>query len=149
MAFSASEVIARPVDEVWNAATDWARAPEWMKGLEALRPLDDGPVGKGSRLAFQSRRSEREARIVEWEPGRRLILQSRQGGITADYAYSFGECAGGTIVTLNAGCRGEGLFWRLASPLIAFKMARADGGQVKALKRMVEQSAESSSARAE
>ena len=138
MGFSATETIGRPKAEVWGAATDWARAPQWMKGIEELRPLQEGPVGEGTRLGFRARGSERETTIVGWDPGRRLALRSRQGGVTADYVYRFEDCPGGTRVTLDAECRGEGLGWRLVTPLIGLLMAHADGGQPRALKKMIE-----------
>ena len=138
MGFRATETIGRPQSEVWRAATDWGKAHRWMKGIEDLRRLSEGPVGEGTRLGFNARGSERETEIVVWEPGERLALRSRQGGITADYVYRFEGCPEGTRVTLDADCRGEGIGWRLVTPLIGMLMARADGGQLAALKRMVE-----------
>ena len=138
MGFRASETIGRPKGEVWDAATDWDRAPRWMKGIDRMRLLKEEPVGEGTTLGFRARGRERETTIVGWVPGRRLALQSRQGGVTADYVYEFEDCPGGTRVTLDAECRGEGIGWRLLTPLIGFLMARADGGQLRELKRMIE-----------
>ena len=138
MGFHVSETIERPRHEVWAAATDWTRAPAWMKGVEELRRLDAGPVKPGSKLSFRARGSERESTIVDWSPSEKLSLRSRQGGISADYVYRFEDCGEGTRVTLDAECRGEGMGWRLAAPLIGFLMARADGGQLRALKQMIE-----------
>lgn len=89
MAFSVTETIERPRAEVWAAATDWAKAHEWMAGVEQLRAWGDGPVGEGTSLGFRARGRERETRIVGWNPGKTLALRSRQGGITADYVYRF------------------------------------------------------------
>lgn len=138
MGFSMSATIARPRADVWTAATDWTRAPRWMNGVDELRALENGPMGEGTKLGFRARGSERESTIVGWEPGQCLALRSRQGGITADYVYRFEDCDEGTRVSLDAECRGEGLGWRLATPLIGFLMARADRGQVQALRQMIE-----------
>jgi uncharacterized protein YndB with AHSA1/START domain len=141
MAFRVSETIRRPRRHVWAALTDWDKAPSWMKGVDELRRLDEGAVGEGTRLSFKARGTERETIIVAWEPGERLVLQSRQGGVTADYEYIFCDALDGTQVTLYAECSGEGVGWRLAMPLIRFLMARADSGQLRDFKAVVEDAA--------
>ncbi len=138
MAFSSAETVRRPRAQVWAAATNWSRASQWMKGVDELRVVQQGPVGEGSKLAFRSRGSERETIFVTWLPDEKLALRSRQGGITAEYVYGFADCPEGTRVTLEASCHGEGLGWRLAAPLIGFLMASADGSQLRALKTMIE-----------
>ena len=89
MAFSASETILRPRAQVWAAVTDWSRACQWMKGVDELRVVQQGPVGEESKLAFRSRGSERESTVTTWLPDEKLVLCSRQGGITAEYEYGF------------------------------------------------------------
>ena len=138
MGFSAAETIARPRAQVWAAVTDWGRASQWMNGVDELRVIQQGSVGKGTKLAFRSRGSERETTVTTWLPGEKLALCSRQGGITAEYVYGFTDCPEGTRVTLAASCRGEGLGWRLAAPFIGLLMAKADGGQLRALRTMIE-----------
>ena len=138
MAFRVTETIRRPRQHVWAALTDWSSAPNWMKGVDELRPLDEGAVGEGTRLSAKARGTERETIIVAWEPAERLVLQSRQGGVTADYEYRFCDSVDGTQVTLHAECTGTGFRWRLAMPLIRFLMARADSGQLRDFKALVE-----------
>ena len=137
MGFEATALIARPVDEVWAALTDWRRAPEWMSGIDGMA-ADGAATGEGTRLVFRSRGAERESTVVGWSPPNRLALQSVQGGVTALYEYACEPADGGTRLTLRAGCRAEGLGWRLALPLIGVLMKRADSGQVSALKRLIE-----------
>lgn len=139
--FQATERIAGSREEVWACLTNWQRAPEWMKGIEEMRALTDGPVGEGTRLVFRSRGAERETTVVAWAPPHRLALRSQQGGMTATYEYTCEPEDRGTRLTLRARCEAQGFGWRLASPLIGFLMKRADSGQVMALKRLVEQPA--------
>lgn len=80
MTIHVSETIGRPRSEVWAAATDWDRAPRWMKGVQDMHVLSEGPVGEGATLGFNARGSERETTIVTWNPGALLALRSRQGG---------------------------------------------------------------------
>lgn len=131
--FQVSEVIERPVEEVWGFLTSWEHAPQWMKGVEWIRPAEGGPVGPGTRLRFSSRGAEHESTIVTWRPPYELTLLSTQGGITATYQYTCQPVAGGTEVKLQAGCAARGP-WRLVRPLISFMMKRADSPQVAALK---------------
>lgn len=137
--FEATVHIARAPEEVWAHLTDWARASEWMNGVEEVRPAGDGPPGEGTRILFRSRGSERESTIVGWSPPELLALRSRQGGMTATYEYSCAPEADGTRLSLHARCEASGLGWRLAGPLIQLLMKRADSGQVAALKRVLEE----------
>ena len=136
--FRATEHIASSVEEVWACLTNWRRAPEWMRGIEAMHVIGDGPVGEGTRLAFRARGADRESTIVAWSPPHRLALRSRQGGMTATYEYTCKPENRGTRLTLRARCEARGVGWRLAGPLVRFLIKRADSGQVTALKRLVE-----------
>lgn len=138
--FQASAHVERPVEAVWRCLTDWNRAPEWMTGIDEMRPADGAAAGEGSRLKFRSRGTDRDTLIVVWSPPERLALRSVQGGMTATYEYTCAPERDGTRVTLNARCEAKGLGWRMVSPLIRLLMKRADSGQVAALKRLVETS---------
>ncbi|MCY3571644.1 MAG: SRPBCC family protein [Chloroflexi bacterium] len=134
---SASETIDRPADEVWAVLTDWPNAVHWMNGIESMSI--DGETVEGARVQFSARGQDRESVIAQCEPGRSVTLQSRQGGVTADYRYSIepvGESS--CLVSLEADCQFSGLPFRLLGPLIGFAIRRTDGGQIAALKRVIE-----------
>ncbi len=135
--FSVQENISRPVEEVWDALTDWGRASQWM-GTGDLRPVATGPVGSGTRLTFEARGAERESEIVAWEPPKRMALRSKQGGMTAVYEYRCEGQGAGTEVTLDARCWGTGFLWKMLAPLIGILMKRTDSGQLIALRKMIE-----------
>lgn len=138
MAFRVAVHIDRPAEEVWAELTDWSAASRWMVSGE-LRPLGDAQVGEGSRLAFESRGKTHESEVVAWEPPKRLALQSTQSGMTALYEYRCEPGAsGGSDVTLDARCWGNGLVWKLLAPLIGYAMQRADSGQLTKLKTLIE-----------
>ncbi|MFQ5552001.1 MAG: SRPBCC family protein [Gemmatimonadales bacterium] len=136
--FSATETIDRPIGEVWRFMTDWSKTTTWMRGIDAMRPLGEGPVREGTRLAFSARGAERESTIVAWQPPNALTLRSVQGPVTAIYEYRCQGVGGRTVVTLDARCSAEGILWKLAHPMIVFMMKRVDGGQLAALKRCLE-----------
>lgn len=136
-AFRASEIIDRPVEDVWIALTDWTNAHRWMPGVESL--LAEGDIAVGTKLTFRARGKDRPSQIVKLESGTSLTLQSVQGGVTADYTYSLrsrGDEA--TDATLVAECETEGILWTALSPVIRFAVRRTDSRQLEALKAMIE-----------
>lgn len=138
--FEVSETIDRPIDSVWSLMTDFDRAPEWMAEVVRIERDPSVPPCLGTKLATYVKRSKAamQTEIVAWTPPEELALASRQGGISAIYRYRLAPAASGTHVTLNASCTAQGLLWRLLHPLIFIMMKRADGGQLAALKALVE-----------
>jgi uncharacterized protein YndB with AHSA1/START domain len=129
-AFVATETIARPVETVWGILTDWDRAPDWMPGVEEAH-------ADGATLRFRARGKERTSRISALDPGRSITLTSVQGGVRADYLYTIAPAGEGTRTTLTADCECTGL-WRVAAPALRRLIRRTDGGQLTALKRLIE-----------
>ena len=134
---SVSETIDRPPDEVWSVLTDWPGAVRWMNGIESMSI--DGETVEGAHVRFHTRGQDRDSVITHCEPGRSITLRSQQGSVTADYRYSI-EAVGDSSsrVSLEAECQFSGLLYRLLGPLIGFAIRRTDGGQVAALKRVIE-----------
>jgi hypothetical protein len=133
--FHVTETIDCSSELVWAVVTDWSKAGYWL-GVDGLKPAGKGKVGKGTQLAFTARGAVHTTRISRWEPNRALTLESVQGGVTVVYAYTLWEEDGATKVELQAECSAAGWFWKLLLPMIAFFMARADAGQLKALKQL-------------
>ena len=77
------------------------------------------------------------SRISAVEPGRSITLTSVRGGVRADYRYAPTPAGAGARTTLTADCEFTGL-WRLAAPALRGLIRRRDGGQLTALKRLVE-----------
>ncbi|MFI5492202.1 SRPBCC family protein [Actinoplanes sp. NPDC051859] len=133
-AFIASASIDRPATDVWARLTDWPAATAWMPGVQSIR-VD------GQRLIFRSRGRDRAGRVETVEPGRTVIVHSSQGGVTAAYTYTCTPDGARTTVTLTADCRAGGI-WRPFGGLLRAAIRRADGGQVNALKRVIEGAAQ-------
>jgi uncharacterized protein YndB with AHSA1/START domain len=134
---SVSETINASSDQVWKVLTDWPGAVRWMNGIESMSI--DGETVEGARVRFFTRGQERDSLFTHCDPGRSVTLRSQQGGVTADYTYSV-EAVGDSLsrVSLEAECHFSGLRYRLLGPLIGFAIRRTDGGQIAALKRVVE-----------
>jgi uncharacterized protein YndB with AHSA1/START domain len=136
-AFERATRIQRRPDEVWAALTDWEHATEWMPGVEAIAPVD-GQGGVPSKLRFSARGKDRDAMVRAWEPDRRLVLESTQGGVTAIYEYLLAANGPATDMRLRASCVTRGALWRLASPLLVVAMRLTDGPQLKRLRTAIE-----------
>ena len=134
-AFDVETWIDRDPQVVWKRLTDWERAADWMAGIDALEA--DGPSAAGTRLAFLARGKRRESVIAGLEPGRSLVLTSRQGPVEATYTYRIEPERGGTRLRLLAECDVAGPL-RLLAPLLRAAIKRADGGQPEALRRVLE-----------
>lgn len=133
--FEAIATIDRPGPEVWRHLVDWAHWPDWMQGIDACRgPQQPAP---GAELTFTARGAERQSTIREWVAGKRLVLESTQGPVTAIYTYECSPDGAGTRLRLRAHCRARGPM-RLLMPIVRFAMKRVDGGQPAALKARVE-----------
>jgi uncharacterized membrane protein len=131
VAFTATQVIDRPAATVWRTLTDWPHAPGWMAGVDSVTPVDD------TTLRFVARKRERTSRITAVRPGESITLRSVQGGVRADYTYSVEAVGATTRATLVADVTTTPL-WRPLAPLLRTLIRRTDGGQLDALKRLVE-----------
>ena len=137
MTFSVEERIDAPSAEVWRHLADPALMVEWMDGVESMRSGNGGALMEGGELLFRSRRKERSSTVVELRPERAMTLRSVQGPVTATYRYRMAPDDRGVRVTLDADCKARGVAF-LFKPLISFMIRRVDGGQLKALKTIVE-----------
>ena len=140
--FRVTTMIERPQGKVWAFMTDLANAPAWMKGVEQIASVGNGPMRAGARFRTISnaggRGVEHETEMAVWEPMTRFALKSDQGGISAVYEYRCAPEGRGTRVDLHAACTARGLAWRLLHPLIAYMMRRHDGDQLERLRRALE-----------
>lgn len=130
-AFTATQVINRPADTVWRVLTDWHHAPDWMPGVDSVTPVDD------TTLRFVARQRERTSEITAVRPGETITLTSVQGGVRADYTYTVEPVGTTTRATLVADVTTTPL-WRPVAPALRALIRRTDGGQLDALRQLVE-----------
>jgi carbon monoxide dehydrogenase subunit G len=140
--FTAETLIDAPIARVWVIMTDFARAPEWMPGIEAVEPVDDTIPGAGKQyhvtLSTSGRGAERIMSLAGWQPPNGFTLASREGNVTARYIYVLEAREDSTRVVLTGTCTARGLLWRALAPLITWLMARHDRPQMALLKNLVE-----------
>lgn len=128
-------LIEAPRSLVWRTLTDWSRASEWMSEASDMRQVTE-PLEVGTVLTFRAQKSERTSTVEALDPGRMIALASDGPGVHAVYTYTLEEVDGGTRVHLVADVEARGPM-KLLGPTIRSSIAKADGGQLDALARMM------------
>jgi uncharacterized protein YndB with AHSA1/START domain len=135
--------IDRPRAEVAAFASDLDRTTQWYRNITSVDWQTPRPARVGSRVAFQARFLGRRLaytyEVRELVPGERLVMGTRQGPFPMETTYTWEDTpSGGTRMTLRN--RGEPAgFGRLAGPMTAAAMRRANRGDLRALKAILEQ----------
>ncbi len=135
VAFAAAETIAASPARVWAVLIDFEQAHRWMGEVTFVDA--SGPIEAGTELRFETRGKTITTQVVGYEAERSLVLRSTQGPVTAEYAYALVPEGDGTRVTLEATCEARG-FAALFAPFIRGAIRKTDGGQITALKAVVE-----------
>jgi len=134
-------VIDRPRERVATYTGDPSRAPEWYVNIESVEWKTPPPVAVGSRVAFIAhflgRRLAYTYEIVELVPGERLVMRTAEGPFPMETTYTWETSGSGTRMTLRN--RGEPSgFARLAAPILAAAMRRANRKDLARLKAILE-----------
>ena len=133
--------IAAPPERVAGYAADPAHAPDWYANIDSVEWLTPPPVALGSRMAFVARFLGRRLaytyEVIEFVPGRRLLMRTAQGPLPMETTYDWEPDGAGTRMSLRN--RGEPAgFAGIAAPLMAAAMRRANRKDLRALKAIVE-----------
>ena len=134
--------IARPRADVAAYACDPDNAAEWYENIKAVEWRSSPPLGVGSRVAFVAaflgRRLDYTYEVRQLVPGERLVMSTDKGPFPMETTYEFSDAAGGaTRMTLRN--RGEPSgFSKMAAPLMAKAMRRANGADLRRLKALLE-----------
>ena len=135
-------VIDRPCVEVAAYAADPSHAPDWYTNIESVSWRSEPPVRVGSTMDFVARFLGRRLaytyEVVDLVPGERLVMRTAQGPFPMETTYTWQPVDGGrTRMTLRN--RGEPAgFGRIAAPVMAAAMRRANEKDLAALKRILE-----------
>jgi len=141
-AFTVSELIRKPIDDVWAVAGDPTRFPEWMQGVDEVEYPDEGAMEAGARLPItvtdRGRTRTSTLKLVDWDPPRRFAIAAGNETAGTLYRYSFEPARDGTatraVLEAEVAIQGK---WRFVAWLLKKGMKRADGGQLRALARLV------------
>jgi uncharacterized membrane protein len=135
-------VIDRPVGQVAGYAGDPSNAPRWYKNIESVDWKTPPPMTVGSKLAFVAhflgRRLAYTYEVIDLIPGRRLVMRTAEGPFPMETTYTWDAVGEGrTRMTLRNRGNPSG-FSRIAAPLMAGAMRRANRQDLDNLKNLLE-----------
>lgn len=135
-------VIGRPIDVVSSYAADPTNAPDWYDNIEAVEWRTPPPLVLGSQVAFvahfMGRRLAYTYEVVELVPGERLVQRTAEGPFPMETTYSW-TAVDQDSTRMSLRNRGEPAgFSRLAAPLMASAVRRANKRDLAKLKSILE-----------
>ncbi len=139
---STNVLVSRPREPVAAYACDPDNAPIWYANIERIEWRTARPLAVGTQLSFVARFLGRRLaytyEVVELVPGRRFVMRTAEGPFPMETTYTFEEASGGTRMTLRN--RGEPSgFSKVAAPLMATAMRRANRADLRMIKHLIEQ----------
>ena len=140
---STNIVIRRPREHVAAFAGNPENAPAWYVNIKEVRWESPPPVALGSQIAFVATFLGRELaytyEIIDLEPGRRLVMSTREGPFPMETTYTWEDTAdGSTRMTLRNRGSPSG-FSALLAPVLASSMRSANRKDLQKLKEILEQ----------
>ena len=134
-------VIDKPRATVSQYAGDPTNAPHWYANIQSVRWQTPPPVGVGSRLDFVARFLGRTLaytyEVIEYGPDR-LVMRTAEGPFPMETTYTW-TSIDDTRTRMTLRNRGEPTgFARVAAPMMASAMRRANEKDLARLKRILE-----------
>ena len=134
--------IQRPRPDVASFASDPDNAVAWYENIGAVEWKSPRPVAIGSRVAFIARFLGRRLaytyEVQDIVADERLVMTTFEGPFPMETTYTWEDApSGGTRMTLRNRGEPSGL-GRLASPLVATAMRRANRKDLRRLKSLLE-----------
>lgn len=117
-------------------------APAWYENIKSVDWKTERPLAVGSRIAFAAtflgRRLAYTYEVTTLVPGERLVMSTADGPFAMETTYIWQDTAhGGTRMTLRN--RGEPAgFSKVAAPMLAGAMRRANRKDLTRLKEILE-----------
>jgi hypothetical protein len=134
--------IRRPVAEVAAYAADPSNAPHWYVNIESADWETPPPLRVGTRVAFTARFLGRRLaytyEVVDFVPCERIVMRTSEGPFPMETTYTWSAAPPhATRMTLRN--RGEPSgFGKLAAPLMARAMRRANRKDLARLRSILE-----------
>jgi Polyketide cyclase / dehydrase and lipid transport len=134
--------IARERSAVAAYAVDPDRATEWYENIKAVEWRTPPPLAVGSQLAFVAtflgRRIAYTYEVVEHVPAERFVMRTAEGPFPMQTTYAWQDAPdGGTRMTLRNAGEPAG-FGKVAAPMMARAMRRANRKDLERLKAILE-----------
>ncbi len=135
-------VIDAAPERVAAYAGDPTNAPTWYVNIESVDWQTAPPVAVGSRMSFVARFLGRRLaytyEVVELVPGERLVMRTAEGPFPMETTYTW-QPHGDDATRMTLRNRGEPSgFAKIAAPVMAAAMRRANTQDLAALKQLLE-----------
>jgi hypothetical protein len=135
--------IARRRAQVAAYVADPDNATSWYENIKAVEWRTPPPLALGSQIAFVAaflgRRIAYTYEVVEHVPGERFVMRTAEGPFPMETTYTWQDApAGGTRMTLRNAGEPAG-FGKVAAPVMARAMRRANDKDLRRLKAILEQ----------
>ena len=135
-------MITRPAAAVAAYAADPSNAPAWYANITSVTWESEPPLRAGSRVAFTARFLGRRLaytyEITDFSPAERLVMQTAQGPFPMETTYTW-QAIDDRSTRMTLRNRGEPAgFPRLAAPLMAVAMRRANRKDLRKLRAILE-----------
>lgn len=138
---SATVIIDRPVEEVFDFIKDMDNHAAWQTGVLESRITSPGEVGVGSTYKYVTQMMGRQisttGEIITCDPNERFMYRSTSGPFQIVGGYTFEPVESGTQVTQRIVADIEG-FFRLAEPIVVRSVQRNIHNNLATLKETLE-----------
>ena len=141
--FVQSEIINRPVAEVFAFLSNFENNSQWEPSVLEAYQVSSGPMQVGTKLSevrkFMGRRVASNYEVIAYEPDRIFAVQSVSGPIQVKASYTFEPIEGGTKITDTAEFELHG-FFKLLAPLFSMMVRNQMTSNFRKIKEIFERS---------
>ena len=120
--FSHSVAIPRPPAEVFPWLLEEDKVPRWTGHLDRYERVDDGPLGRGSKvrqvLDVSGRTIDVTLEVQRYEPPTGAQTRFNTNGIEVVNSYALEAAGGGTRLTQSVEAKPSGFTARMLVPVV-------------------------------
>lgn len=133
-----TQVIRRPVEEVFATVIDGGNFAAWNPTIKASRRLDDGEIGEGTRFEWQLRGFGKVIQeLQEFERNERVRIVPQLASLSGGHRFRFTADGDSTRIDHELEMNPRGIF-RLLAPMVARTGRRNLRDTAAALQRHLE-----------
>ncbi len=133
--------IDRPIDEVFDFASDPSNAPRWYANINSVEWVTQPPVQMGSQIAFVAdflgRRMAYTYEVTDLILGERLVMRAAEGPFQMETTYIWEATADGSTRMLLRNRGAPTGFSVLLAPFMAWAVKSANRKDLVLLKRLL------------